>query len=69
MIIGNDPQKTLHPRIMKAHETFLAEDMLNELIGDLLDCRDPRDAIRTLKSLVPEFDHGRDNDDNLEKAS
>ncbi|WP_321323156.1 nucleoside-diphosphate sugar epimerase/dehydratase [uncultured Parasphingorhabdus sp.] len=69
LIIGNDPQKTLHPRIMKAHETFLSQDMLDALIDDLLDCRDPDRAIDTLKSLVPEFDHGRDNEGNLDKAS
>lgn len=69
LIIGNDPQKTLHPRIMKAHETFLTQDILDALINDLLDCRDPDLAVKTLKSLVPEFDHGRDNDDNLEQAS
>ncbi|ASK87076.1 UDP-N-acetyl-alpha-D-glucosamine C6 dehydratase [Sphingorhabdus sp. SMR4y] len=69
LIIGNDPQKTLHPRIMKAHETFLPQDILDALINDLLDCRDPDLAVKTLKSLVPEFDHGRDNDDNLEQAS
>tara|TARA_R110002020_G_scaffold430118_1_gene639769 strand:- start:82 stop:249 length:168 start_codon:yes stop_codon:yes gene_type:complete len=35
---------------------------------NLLDCRDPKIAVTMLKSLVPEFEHGRDND-NLEKAS
>lgn len=69
LIIGNDPQKTLHPRIMKAHESYLAAEILNDLIATLLDCRDPKLAVTTLKSLVPEFDHGRDNDDNLEEAS
>ena len=68
LIIGNDPQKTLHSRIMKAHESHLPSDVLNELVADLLDCRDPKLAVRMLKSLVPEFEHGRDNN-QIEQAS
>lgn len=68
LIIGDDPQETLHPRIMKAHETYLESDELNDLITGLMNCRDPKQAVTMLKSLVPEFDHGRDNE-NLEKAS
>lgn len=61
LIIGNDPQATQHPRIMKAHESYIAVDALNDLIANLMSCRDPDDAITLLKSLVPEFVHGRDN--------
>jgi len=61
LIIGNDPQPTLHPRIMKAHESYLPADVLNDLIASLVDCRDPQAAVTMLKSLVPEFVHGRDN--------
>jgi len=68
LIIGNDPQKTLHSRIMKAHESYLPSEALNELIVSLLNCRDPKLAVTMLKSLVPEFDHGRDND-NMDQAS
>jgi len=68
LIIGNDPQDTLHPRIMKAHESCLASDVLNDLIANLLNCRDPRLAVTILRSLVPEFEHGRDNDE-FENAS
>jgi FlaA1/EpsC-like NDP-sugar epimerase len=68
LIIGNDPQKTLHPRIMTAHESCLEPDALNDLIASLLSCRDPKLAIAMLKSLVPEFDHGRDNG-KLQKVS
>ena len=53
---------------MKAHETYIAADSLNELIVSLIDCRDPRTAVTLLKSLVPEFVHERDNVD-IEKAS
>ncbi len=68
LIIGNDPQDTLHPRIMKAHESCLASDVLNDLIANLLNCRDPKLAVTILRSLVPEFEHGRDNDE-FENAS
>jgi len=68
LIIGNDPQPTLHARIMKAHESFIALDALNGLITSLMDCRDPEAAVNMLQSLVPEFEHGRDNA-TMEKAS
>lgn len=68
LIIGNDPQPTQHARIMKAHESFIAADSLNDLIVSLIDCRDPKTAVTLLKSLVPEFVHERDNVD-MEKAS
>ena len=53
---------------MKAHESYIAADVLNELIARLMDCRDPKAAVALLKSLVPEFAHERDNVD-MEKAS
>ena len=53
---------------MKAHESYLGNDVLNDLIAGLINCRDPASAVSMLKSLVPEFDHGRDND-KMEKAS
>ena len=68
LIIGNDPQPTLHARIMKAHESFIALDALNGLIASLMACRDPEAAVNMLQSLVPEFEHGRDNA-TMEKAS
>ncbi len=61
LIIGNDPQATQHKRIMKAHESYLASDALNDLITSLVNCRDPLAAVSMLKSVVPEFDHERDN--------
>ncbi|AMO72109.1 polysaccharide biosynthesis protein [Sphingorhabdus sp. M41] len=68
LIIGNDPQSTLHERIMKAHESYIGSEALNELIASLMNCRDPDAAVSMLKSLVPEFEHGRDNEP-MEKAS
>lgn len=68
LIIGNDPQATMHARIMKAHESYIEADALNELIASLMSCRDPGVAITLLNSLVPEFVHGRDNI-SMDKAS
>ena len=68
LIIGNDPQATSHARIMKAHESYIEADALNDLIASLMNCRDPDAAIMLLNSLVPEFVHGRDNI-SMEKAS
>ena len=53
---------------MKAHESCLPSAELNDLIESLLNSRDPEIAVTILMSLVPEFNHGRDND-KLEKAS
>ena len=53
---------------MKAHESYIEADALNDLIASLMNCRDPEAAITLLNSLVPEFDHGRDNI-SMEKAS
>jgi len=68
LIIGSDPQTTQHARIMKAHESYLAADRLDELIASLMNCRDPKAAITLLKALVPEFMHERDNV-KMEQAS
>jgi FlaA1/EpsC-like NDP-sugar epimerase len=68
LIIGSDPQTTQHARIMKAHESCLPADALDELIASLTDCRDPKAAIALLKALVPEFMHERDNV-KMEQAS
>ena len=68
LIIGNDPKATQHPRIMKAHESCMEADALDDLIAKLVRCREANEAILLLKALVPEFDHGRDNV-VIEKAS
>ncbi|MEJ6594518.1 hypothetical protein [Parasphingorhabdus sp.] len=68
LITGKDLQDTLHPHIMTAQESYIGVDVLNDLIASLLNCRDPKLVVTMLKSLVPEFDHGRDND-KIENAS
>ena len=67
LIIGNDPQSTVHNRIMMAREGHLGEDVLAELLAQFQKCRDSHEAIILLKQLVPEFEHERDN--KIEKAS
>ena len=35
LLIGDDPRSTAHPRIMKAHETFIALDELTPLLDQI----------------------------------
>ncbi|MBF6603933.1 MAG: polysaccharide biosynthesis protein [Sphingorhabdus sp.] len=68
LIIGNDPKSTVHNRIMMAHESHVGQTGLAELLNQFQKCREPDEAIALLKQLVPEFEHGRDNEE-IEKAS
>lgn len=61
LIIGNDPISTKHERIMMAHENFTPWPELIKLVRSLRDCRDRAQAIVLLEKLVPEFEHNRDN--------
>ncbi|WP_165853491.1 polysaccharide biosynthesis protein [Aurantiacibacter aquimixticola] len=62
LLIGNAPSKTRHSRIMMASEHFLAWDEMRPLLEDLKICRDPAEAFVMLQTLVPEFEHCRDNE-------
>ena len=58
LLIGNDPQKTQHPRIMKASEKYLPWDELQPVLRTLQISAVNSDVlmIRTLlKNLVPEY--------------
>ncbi len=58
LLIGNNPVKTSHPRIMCANEDFLPWDFLNKVLAELrvsVDSNDVDSAIAMLKRLVPEF--------------
>ena len=58
LLIGNNPQKTVHPRIMKAHEEFIQLERLAPLIDKLLlliDKNAVQAAIDLLREIVPEF--------------
>ncbi|MEW4467877.1 nucleoside-diphosphate sugar epimerase/dehydratase [Parasphingorhabdus sp. JC815] len=61
LIIGNDPQSTVHNRIMMARESHLGQDSLAKLLNEFQKCRNSEEAVRLLKELVPEFEHERDN--------
>lgn len=68
LIIGNDPQNTLHERIMMARETYLPWDELHNLLERVKSCRSSEEAVALLKIIVPEFEHERDNE-NIRQAS
>jgi FlaA1/EpsC-like NDP-sugar epimerase len=58
LLIGNNPQKTQHPRIMKASEEYLPWDELTPWLSSLKAAADNSDVliIRTLfKNLIPEY--------------
>ena len=57
-MIGNNPQKTQHIRIMKAMEEYLPWNKLTPLLSSLKAAIDNSDVlvIRTLfKNLIPEY--------------
>ncbi|MBD62514.1 MAG: polysaccharide biosynthesis protein [Gammaproteobacteria bacterium] len=58
LLIGNNPKKTQHPRIMKANEQYLSWDELTPWLSSLREAADNSDVlmIRTLfKNLIPEY--------------
>ena len=58
LLIGNNPQKTQHPRIIKASEEYLPWDELTPWLSSLKAAADNGDVliIRTLfKNLIPEY--------------
>ena len=58
LLIGDDPQPTQHPRIMKAHEEFLPWDELQAKLfelGQALDANDVPVVRILLKELVPGY--------------
>ncbi len=58
LLIGDNPQPTAHPKIMKAHEEFLSWDDLQqelERLNAALDSNDDQLIRHTLKKLVPGY--------------
>jgi FlaA1/EpsC-like NDP-sugar epimerase len=58
LLIGNNPQPTIHPKIMKAHEKFFSWDILQKDLENLtqaLDRCDERLVSEILVKLVPEY--------------
>ncbi|MEP0189412.1 MAG: nucleoside-diphosphate sugar epimerase/dehydratase [Erythrobacter sp.] len=60
LLIGENPEKTSHPRIMKAHEGHIEWQRLSGLVEQLAACKDPAGVAPILKQIVPEFEHKRD---------
>lgn len=58
LLIGDNPQPTAHPKIMKAHEEFLSWDSLQqelEMLNLALDAADTKLIRGMLKKLVPGY--------------
>jgi len=58
LLIGNSPQKTSHPRIMRAHEAFLDWATLSSALDQMdsvLKSGKREDALAMLSKLIPEF--------------
>ena len=58
LLIGKNPQKTQHPRIIKASEEYLAWDKLKPLLNNLRTAAENSDVlmIRSLfKKIIPEY--------------
>jgi FlaA1/EpsC-like NDP-sugar epimerase len=59
LLIGNSPQPTHHPRIMRAREDYLEWTRLEtelQIMDRALEQGDRSSALRSLSKLVPEFD-------------
>ncbi len=63
LIIGDDSIETIHPRIMKAHESFTPWPELAKILRDLEKCRGRQEVVQLLEALVPEFKHDHNNQD------
>jgi FlaA1/EpsC-like NDP-sugar epimerase len=61
LLISGNPASTKHPRIMMARETFRPWVEMRPLLDQLRACVDSNTALGVLRSIVPEFDHLRDN--------
>ncbi len=58
LLIGNNPQFTSHPRIMRANEPFINWGLLNEELDSLWDALSVGDAVSAkliLQKLIPEY--------------
>jgi FlaA1/EpsC-like NDP-sugar epimerase len=58
LLIGNDPAPTLHPRILKANETFMPMSILSEHLTRLSAVNRDGDGaavLSALQAIVPEF--------------
>ena len=61
LLIGEDPLETNHARIMMARETMLPAGELTPLIDRLVSSIDTEEMLDLVRTIVPEFDHRRDD--------
>jgi len=64
LLIGDNPQSTVHPKIMKAHEEFLPWDELEvelEKLNAALETGDYHSVQNSLKKLVPGYQPNGDS--------
>lgn len=60
LLIGEDPQSTIHERIMMARESFMPWDRLEPMLSALRETRESASVLALLHAMVPEFAHDRD---------
>jgi FlaA1/EpsC-like NDP-sugar epimerase len=61
LLIGENPERTAHPRIMKAHEDYLPWDQLQVALLRIFEAADNNDVAtihKTLKNLVSGYEYG-----------
>lgn len=71
LLIGENPVRTNHPRIMKAQEHFLKWELLMPKIAEVKDCISQGDAeklVEKLRELVPEFRSAENGKSSLADA-
>jgi FlaA1/EpsC-like NDP-sugar epimerase len=69
LLIGNDPRPTSHPRIMKAHEEFLAWPLLQDKLEELESLLASNDVEGTKALLVELVSGYAPQDQGLDAAS
>jgi FlaA1/EpsC-like NDP-sugar epimerase len=70
LLIGDDPQPTKHPRIMRANEPFLPWQRLQaELtrLADAIECDGTDDLLALLRTLVPGYQREAGSSDLAEQ--
>jgi len=61
LLIGENPEETDHPRIMKAHERSIGWMQLQRVISERNTCQHVDDVIYIFQQVEPDFQHRRDN--------
>lgn len=61
LLIGENPETTIHPRIMQAQEDYIPWARIQKWIAELREIAQAPALIAHLQAIVPEFEHRRDN--------